>query len=234
MPRSRGGRTSRASSLVSPQTFFGDNNLAMAQAGIDTARRLSSTGSVSTRPASRAANTAARTGSGTRSLEAAASPFAWPPGERQRFEESLGALELPSLSVLMSEERAAAAHEGSLGDAMASTLTDVKAKFIDGARNNMPLGIMVTCCSVTPACFAEQLCSSRLQKPHTNLLMMLAVWVFKIHEDAEMSAAEEGRPRKRSRSGDIVGGSRCVSSSGGYDSHDGEAPFDVVEGPPHV
>ena len=234
MPRSRGGQTSRGSSLVSAQTLFGANNLSMAQAGIDTARRLSLTGSVSTRPASRAANATTGTGSGTRSFEVAASPFAWPPGERQRFEESLGAFEQPSLSVMTSEELAVAAHKGSLGDTMASKLPEVKADFIDGARNNMLLGVMLTCGVVTPARFAEQLCSSRLQKPHTNLLMMLAVWMVKIHKEAELSAPKEGRPRKRSRSGDIVGGSGCVSGSGGDDSPDGEGPFDVDEGPPHV
>jgi len=127
-----------------------------------------------------------------------------------------------------------AAHKGSLGGAMASKLPEVKADFIDGARNNMLLGVMLTCGVVTPARFAEQLCSSRLQKPHTNLLMMLAVWMVEIHKDAEFSAAEEGRPRKRSQSGDILGGLGCVSSRGGDDSPDGEGPFDVDEGPPHV
>jgi len=39
----------------------------------------------------------------------------------------------------------------------------------------MLLGVMLTCGVVTPARFAAQLFSSRLQKPHTNLLMMLAV-----------------------------------------------------------
>jgi len=103
MPRSRGGQTSRGSSLVSSQTLFGANNLSMAQAGIDTARRLFLTGTVSTRPESRAGNATAGTGRGTRAFEAAASPFAWPPGERQRLEESLGAFELRSLSVMTSE-----------------------------------------------------------------------------------------------------------------------------------
>jgi len=138
---SRGGLTSRGSSLVSAQMLIGANNLSMAQAGIDTARRLSLTGSVSTLPASRAAKTTASTGSGTRSFKAASSPFAWPPGERQRFEESLGVFELPSHSVMTSEELAVATHKGSLGDAMASQLPEVKADFIDGALNNMLLGV---------------------------------------------------------------------------------------------
>jgi len=39
-PRSRGGRSSRGSSIVNAQTLFGANNRSMTQAGIDTARRL--------------------------------------------------------------------------------------------------------------------------------------------------------------------------------------------------
>jgi len=135
---------------------------------------------------------------------------------------------------MTSEELVAAAHRGSLGDAMESKLPEVKADFIDGARNNMLLGVMLTSGVVTPARFAERLCSSRKQMSHTSLLMMLAVWMVKVHEDAELSAAEEGQPRQRSRSGDIVGGLGCVSGSGGDDSLDGEGPFDADEGSPHV
>jgi len=104
---------------------------------------------------------------------------------------------------MTSEELGAAAHRGSLGEGMESKLPEVKADFIDGARSNMPLGVMLTCGVVKPARFAEQLCSSRLQKPHTNLLMMLAVWMVKIHKDAVAFSAEEARGRKRSRSGDV-------------------------------
>ena len=234
-PPSRGGHASRGSSVVSAQTLFGANNLSMAQAGLDTARRLSLTGSVSTRTGSRTANATAGAGSGsaTRLSDAPASPFAWPPGERQRFEESLGAFELPSLSSMTSEELAVAAHKGSLGDAMASKLPEVKADFIDGAHNNMLLGVMLTCGVVTPARFAEQLCSTRLQKPHTNLLMMLAVWMVNMHKDAVVSVADAGPSRKRSRPGDVLGGSSSVNGSGD-DSPDGEGPFDVDEVPPHV
>jgi len=234
MPRARGGQTSRGSSLVSAQTLFGTNNMSMAQAGMVTARRLSLTGSVSTRTASKAGIAMAGTRRRMPSSETPTSPFAWPPGEHLRCEESLGAFERPSLSVMTSEELAAAAHEGSLGETMASKLPEVKADFIDGARNNMLLGVMLTCGVVTPARFAEQMCSSRLQKPHTNLLMMLAVWMVKIHKEAVVSAAEEGRSRKRSRSGDVVAGSGCASGSGGDESLDGEGPFDVDEGPHDV
>jgi len=232
-PRSRGGRSSRGSSIVNAQTLFGANNLSMAQAGIDTARRLSLTGSVSARAESGSGSASAGAGSGTRSNQDPASPFIWPAGERQRFDESLGAFEMPSLSAMTSEELGADAHRGSLGEGMASKLPEVKADFIDGARSNMLLGVMLTCGVVTPARFAEQLCPSRLQKPHTNLLMMLAVWMVKIHKDAVAFSAEEARGRKRSRSGDVLVTSGSGTGSGD-ESPDGDGPFDVDELPAHA
>jgi len=227
-PRSRGGRSSRGSSIVNAQTLFGANNLWMAQAGIDTARRLSLTGSVSARAGSGAGSASAGAGSGRRSNQDPASPFNWPAGERQRFFESLSAFEMPSLSAMSSEELGAAAHRSSLGERMASKLPEVKADSIDGARSNMLLGVTLTCGVVTPARFPEQLCSSRLQKPHTNLLMMLAVWMVKIHKDAVASSAEEARDRKRSRSGDVLVASGSGTGSGD-ESPDGDGPFDVEE-----
>jgi len=134
---------------------------------------------------------------------------------------------------MTSEELGAAAHRGSLGKGIACKLPEVKAEFIEGAQSNMLLGVMLTCGVVTPARFAEQLCSSRLQKPHTNLLMMLAVWMVKIHKDAVASSAEEARGRKRSRSGDVLVASGSGTGSGD-ESPDGDGPFDVDELPAHA
>ena len=119
-PRSRGGRSSRGSSIVNAQTLVDANNLSMAQAGVDTACRLSLTGSVSARAGSRSESASAGASSGTRSNQDPARPFIWPAGERQRFDESLGAIEMPSLSAMTSEELGAAAHRDSLGEGMPS------------------------------------------------------------------------------------------------------------------
>jgi len=105
---------------VNAQTLVGANNLSMAQAGLDTACRLSLTGSVSERAGSRSGSASAGAGSGTRSNQDPARPFIWPAGERQRFDESLGAFEMPSLSAMTSEELGAAAHRDSLGEGMPS------------------------------------------------------------------------------------------------------------------
>ena len=232
-PRSRGDWSSRGSSIVNAQTLFGANNLSTAQAGVDTACRLSLTGSVSSRAGSESESASARAGSGTRSNQDPASPCIWPAGERQRFDESLGAFEMPSLSAMTSEELGAAAHRGSLGEGMASKLPEVEADFIDGARSPMLLGVMLTCGVVTPARFAEQFWLSRLQKPHSNLLMMLAVWMVKIHNDAVASSAEEARGRKPTRSGDVLVASGNGTGSGN-ESPDGDGPFDVDEIPAHA
>jgi len=90
---------------------------------------------------------------------------------------------MPSLKVMTFEELCAAAHRGSLSEGMASKLTEGKEDFIDCARSNTLLGLMLTCAVVTTARFAEQFCSSRLQRPQTNLLIMLAVCVVTVHKD---------------------------------------------------
>eukprot|EP00168_Porphyra_purpurea_P012843 TRINITY_DN3441_c0_g2_i1.p3 TRINITY_DN3441_c0_g2~~TRINITY_DN3441_c0_g2_i1.p3 ORF type:complete len:162 (+),score=12.46 TRINITY_DN3441_c0_g2_i1:1869-2354(+) len=142
---------------------------------------------------------------------------------------------MQALSAMTSAELATAAHKGSLGEVMASKLPELEADFVDGACNNMLLGVMPTCGVVTPARFAEQLCSSRNKKPQSNLLMLLANWMAKIHSDAiavASSAAEKsGRPGKHRRfddgqSGpDIKGRSRDGSMS---DSGEGGGERGVV------
>lgn len=74
---------------------------------------------------------------------------------------------------MTADEQTSAANRGSFGETMASKLPELKADVIDGAHNNM-LGVMLSRGVVSPARFAEQLCSSRSKNPHSNLLLMLA------------------------------------------------------------
>jgi len=127
---------------------------------------------------------------------------------------------------------------------MDSTLPELKADCIDGSQNIMLLGVMLTCGVVSPARFAEQLCSSRSKKPHSNLLRMLANWMVKIRSEAveawAVAAQEAGRLGKSRRPG---GGPSGLGSAGGDrdgstdDSAEGdgdeEGTFDV-DGMPNV
>jgi len=194
----------------------------MQHSGLDAARGFSLPPSASVPARPESASPATNAGSGL-SFGAAASlvadvdrAFDWPPGERSKYESALGVLEMPELCAMTSEELASAAHQGSLEEAMASKLPELKADFVDGSRNNMLLGVMLKCGVVSPARFAEQRFLSRTKKPHSNLLLMLANWMVKIRSEASAAgtvvAKRAGRLRKRRRSGC---GPRKPGSAGG-------------------
>ena len=192
----RGGSRSSAAKL------FAVHNASVSDAGLDVARRLSMTGSASSPFGSRSGSAAGGAPGRSMPSEAPAvatakSPFTWPEGARETFDRQIEPFELPSLSVMDAEQLAVAAHVGAFKD-MATHTPDLKTDFVNGARANMLIGVMITCGVVTPARFAEQMCSTRTTKPNTNILMMLATWLSKVHRDA-VAPAGETRGRKRRR-----------------------------------
>jgi len=206
-PPEAGGRqgtpgSARGGSRSSAAKLFAAHNASVSDAGLDVARRLSMTGSASSPVGSRSGSAAG--GEAGRSVPsqvpavaATNSPFTWPDGARETFDRQMEPFELPSLSFMDAEQLAVAAHVGAFKD-MATHTPDLKADFVNGARANMLIGVMITCGVVTPARFAEQLCSTRTTKPNTNILMMLATWLSKLHRDAATAAGEvRGRKRRR-------------------------------------
>jgi len=105
------------------------------------------------------------------------SAFDWPPGERRKYESAFVFFEMPELSSMIAEELTSSEHPGSLGEAMASKIPELKADLIAGARNNMLLVVLLTCGVVSPARFADQLCSTRTKKQHSDFLIMLESWM---------------------------------------------------------
>jgi len=235
-------------SLTSAHILFGSNNKSMQQSGLDTARRLSLLPPASIPAGPPSASPATNAGSGLSSGAAASvaadveSTFNWPPGVRRKYESALGVFEMPELSAMTAEKLVSAAHQGSLGKAMASKLPDMKADFIDEFQNNMLLGVMLTCGVVSPARFAEQLFSSRSKKPHSHLLLILANWMLKIRSEAvaagAVAAQNAGRLGKLRRSGGgpsgpgSAGGDRDGSTDNNAEGDgDEEGTFDVDEIP---
>jgi len=192
----RGGSRSSAAKL------FASHNGSVSDAGVDVARRLSMKESASSPFGSRSGCAAG--GSLGRSMPSEApdvaatnSPFTWPEGARKTFDRQIQPFELPSLSVMDAEQLSVAAHVGAFKDLTTHT-PDLKADFLNGVRANMLIGVMLTCGVVTPARFAEQMCSTRTTKPNTNILMMLATCLSKAHHDSVESAGETwGRKRRR-------------------------------------
>ena len=123
--------------------------------------------------------------------------------------------ELPSLSVMDSEQLSVAAHAGAFKD-MAAHTPDLKADFVNGARANKLIGVMITYGVVTPARFSEQLCSTRTTKPNTSILVMLATWISKLHRDT-LAAGEkrENKRRRRAAAAATAGGGEVLDSGAG-------------------
>jgi len=220
--RSTPGSSAHGGSPQVPQSVFAAHNASVSNAGLDAARRLSMTTSVSSPVASRsgsvvgaAAGNAAACSSPSRSPGAAAvsSPFSWPAGARENLDRDLVPFELPSLSVMDSEQLAVVAHAGAFKD-MAAHTPDLKADFVNGALANILIGVMITCGVVTPARFAEQLCSTRTTKPSTNILMMLATCISKLHRDTLASGEKRGNKRRRRAAAAATAGGGDVLDSG--------------------
>jgi len=241
--RSTPGSSAHGGSVSSAAKLFAAHNASVSDAGLDAARRLSMTASAPSPVASRsgsavcfAAGNAAARSAPSRSPGAAAvsSPFSWPEGARENFDRDLVPFELPSLSVMDAEQLAVAAHAGAFKD-MAAHTPDLKADFVNGARANMLIGVMITCGVITPARFAEQLCSTRTTKPNTNILMMLATWISKLHRDTLASGEKRGNKRRRRAAaastegdGDVLdSGAGCELGSGTASSE--EHVYDVDE-----
>ena len=112
-----------------------------------------------------------------------------------------------------SEQLAVVAHAGAFKD-MAAHTPDLKADFVNGALANILIGVMITCGVVTPARFAEQLCSTRTTKPSTNILMMLATCISKLHRDTLASGEKRGNKRRRRAAAAATAGGGDVLDSG--------------------
>eukprot|EP00168_Porphyra_purpurea_P012841 TRINITY_DN3441_c0_g1_i1.p1 TRINITY_DN3441_c0_g1~~TRINITY_DN3441_c0_g1_i1.p1 ORF type:complete len:439 (+),score=37.21 TRINITY_DN3441_c0_g1_i1:1508-2824(+) len=207
-------QTSASSSLTSAHALIGMNNQSMQQAGPDTARLCSLTRAASAPPVPCSAPVLAGAGSGgfgsgagrstgSSSVGDASSALDWPSGERKEYGITLEVLKDPELRAVTSSKLAIAAHKESLKETMASKLPELQADSIEGARNDVLLGVMLTCGVLTPARFAEQLCSSRTRRPHSNLLMMLEIWMVKTNAHAAAAAAsaatDAGQLGKRRR-----------------------------------
>ena len=159
--RRRADGSALGGSKSSVAKLFAVHNASVSDAGLNVARRLSMTGSASSPVGSRSGSAAGGEAgrfvpSQVPDVAAINSPFRWPDGARETFDRQMEPFDWPSLSDMDAEQLALAAHVGAFKD-MATHTPDLKADFVNGARANMLIGVMITCGVVTPARFPEQL-----------------------------------------------------------------------------
>jgi len=97
----------------------------------------------------------------------------------------------PAVSRITSTQLASAALQGAL-KSHANNFPTMEAEFIGGAKDNLVIGLSITCGGVSPADVAEHLVSRRVDWANANVMQLFASWCQKVVTENIVDAAVLG------------------------------------------